>query len=322
MGVSRRACLLAAAGSLMPLAAWAEGYPVRPIHLVVPYEAGGGVDLVARLIGDRLGAALGQAVVIDNKPGAGSNIGAGFVARAAADGYTLLMASPANAINVTLYKKMPYDTVRDLVPIVLIGQVPSVLIVNADLPVKTLADFIALAKAKPGVLTFGSGGNGASEHLAGALFMSQAGVAMQHIPYRGGSAAVNDLIGGQISSVIINSLAVLPFIKSGQVRALAVASKQRSPALPEVPTFAEAGLPGYEISVWWGLMAPAGTPQPIIERLNEVVDAALATPEFKQRLAEMGAQVDGGSPAQFGAFLEEEIKRWGEAVRLSGAHVG
>ena len=242
--LSRRACLLAAAGAAIPAIARADDYALRPVHLVVPYEAGGGVDLVGRLVGERLSVALGQPVVIDNKPGAGSNIGASFVAHGAPDGYTLLMASPANAINVTLYNKMQYDTVRDLTPVVLVGEVPSVLIVNPAVPAKTLAEFVALAKAKPGTLTFGSGGNGASEHLAGALFAAQAGITMQHIPYRGGSAATNDLIGGQISSIIINQLAVLPFIKSGQVRALAVASRQRSPALPDVPTFAESRLPG------------------------------------------------------------------------------
>lgn len=297
----------------------AQDFPTRPIHLIVPYAPGGGVDSVARLVAEYLGRRLGQNVLVENRPGAGSNIGATYVARSAPDGYTLLMASPANAINVTLYKQMPYDTVRDLAPVVLVGEVPSTLVVNTEVKAKTLAEFIALAKAQPGKITFGSGGNGASEHLAGTLLMAQAGIVMQHVPYRGGSAAMNDLIGGQIASIIENQLGGLPFIKSGQVRALAVTGRQRSPELPDVPTFVESGFPDYVVSVWWGLMAPAGTPKPIVDRLNAETNAALASPELQQRLHSMSAHLVGGSPAQFGAFLTEEIKRWAQAVRLSGA---
>ncbi len=301
------------------LASADAAYPAHPIRLVVPYAAGGGVDLVARLLAEQVGGRLGQPIVVENRPGAGSNVGANAVAKSAPDGYTLLMASPANAINVTLYKNMPYDTVRDLVPVALVGEVPSVLIVNPQVKATTLAEFVALAKAEPGRLTFGSGGNGASEHLAGALFRSQAGIDLQHVPYRGGSAAINDLIGGQISSIIINQLAVLPFIKAGRVRALAVAGRERSPELPDVPTFVESGYPNYEVAVWWGVMAPAGTPPAIVERLNREIDAVLATPVVQERLRAMGAKPLGGSPRRFAVFLDDEIRRWGRAVQISGA---
>jgi len=300
----------------------AQSFPSKPIHLIVPYAAGGGVDVVARLVAEQLGRRLGQTVIVENKAGAGSNIGAAYVAKSAPDGYTLLMASPANAINVTLYDHMPYDTVRDLTPVVLVGEVPSVLVVNQDLKAKTLAEFLALAKAEPGKITFGSGGSGASEHLAGALLMLQAGVVMQHVPYRGGSAAMNDLMGGRISSIIENQLGALPFIKSGQVRALAVAGRQRSPELPDVPTFIESGFPDYVVSVWWGLMAPAGTPVSVIDRLNAEVNAALASPDMRTRVEAMSARLLGGTPTQFGTFLDQEIKRWGQAVRASGATAG
>lgn len=300
----------------------AQNYPTRPIHLIVPYAPGGGVDLVARLVAEHLGRRLGQTVIVENKAGGGSNIGANFVAKAAPDGYTLLMASPANAINATLYEHMPYDTVRDLTPVALVGEAPSVLVVNNDLKAKTLAEFIALAKAEPGTLTFGSGGSGASEHLAGALLMLQAGIVMQHVPYRGGSAALTDLMGGRISSIIENQLGVLPFIKAGHVRALAVAGRQRSPELLDVPTFVESGYPDYVVSVWWGLMAPAGAPAAIVDRLNTEVNAALTSPDMRERAQALGARLIGGTPAQFGTFLGEEIKRWGQAVRASGARAG
>ena len=299
----------------------AQNYPTHSLRLVVPYAAGGGVDLVARLVAEQIGTRLGQTVIVENRPGAGSNIGANDVAKSAPDGYTLLMASPANAINVTLYKTMPYNTIRDLTPIVLVGEVPSVLIVGPAVKADTLAEFVALAKAQPGKLTFGSGGNGASEHLAGALFDSQARIDMQHIPYRGGSAAINDLIGGQISALIINQIAVLPFIKAGKVRALAVADLQRSPDLPGVPTFAEAGYPDFQVAVWWGLMAPSGTPTAIIDRLNAEVNAALATPALQERIKALGAHPIGGTPKQFASFLGDEIKRWARAVQVSGASV-
>jgi tripartite-type tricarboxylate transporter receptor subunit TctC len=313
--------LLAALLDTMVTDAAAQAYPTHPVHLVVPYAAGGGVDLVARLVAEQISGPLGQPVIVDNKPGAGSNVGANYVAKAAADGYTLLMASPASAINVTLYKNMPFDTVRDLVPVVLVGEVPSVLIVNPDVKAATLAQFVALAKSEPGKLTYGSGGVGASEHLAGALFASQAGIEMQHVPYRGGSGAINDLIGGQISAIIINQLAALPFIKSGKVRALAVAGRERSPELPDVPTFVEAGYPNFQIAVWWGVMAPAATPAAIVDRLNREVNSALARPVVQERLKAMGARPIGGSATQFHAFVDDEIKRWGRAVQLTGATV-
>lgn len=299
----------------------ADAYPSRPIRMIVPYAVGGGVDIVARTIGQALGERLGQPVVIDNKPGAGSNIGSDAVAKSSPDGYTLLMASPANAVNLSLYKKMPYDTRRDLAPVVLVGSVPSVLIVHPSIPAQTLAEFVALAKAKPGTLNFGSGGNGTSEHLTAEMFKAVAGIDLVHVPYKGGSAALNDLLGGQVSLMFVNQVLALPYIRSGKVRALAVADARRSSVLPDVPTFAEGGYPGFEVSVWWGLMAAAGTPAEIVGRLNREVNQALASADVRQQLDTLGARPIGGTPDAFAAFLVAEIARWQKAVQVSGAQV-
>ncbi len=300
-------------------AAFAQSFPDRPVRMVVPYAAGGGVDIVARAVGQELAKRLGQPVLVENRPGAGSNIGSDFVAKAAPDGYTLLMASPANAINITLYKSMPYDTRRDLAPVALVGAVPSVLVAHPALPANTVAELVALAKAKPGGLSYGSGGSGTSEHLAAEMFRSLAGLDMVHVPYKGGANAMTDVIGGQISLMFTNMLGAMPHIRSGKLKALGIADTRRSPSLPEVPTFAEAGIKDLEVSVWWGVMAPAGAPATVIERLNRDIVASLEAPELRARLDGMGARIIGGTPAQFGAFLAGEIDRWGRAVKASGA---
>ena len=299
--------------------AHAQSWPNRAVRMIVPYTAGGGVDVVARHVATALSKRLGQPVVVENKVGAGSNIGSDFVAKAAPDGYTLLMASPANAINMSLYRKMPYDTQRDLAPVALVGSVPSVLTVNPSFPAKTVQEFVAIAKAKPGTINYGSGGNGTSEHLAAEMFKSMAGVDMVHVPYKGGAAAMTDVIGGQINAMFSNQLGAMPHIQGGKLRVLGVADAQRSAKLPDTPTFAEAGYPEFLVTVWWGVMAPAGTPKDVIDRLNKDIDASLATPELKKRLEDMGARVIGGPPERFRAFLSAEIARWAKAVKDSGA---
>ncbi len=313
---------VACAGALVAAVAFnvrADSYPSRPIHLVVPYTAGGGVDVVARSVGQELAKRLGQPVIVENKVGAGSNIGSDYVAKAPPDGYTLLMASPANAINMTLYRKMPYDTMRDLAPVALVGAVPSVLVVNPRFPAKSVQEFVAYAKAHPKEVFYGSGGNGTSEHLAAAMFSSIAGIDMVHVPYKGGAAAMTDVIGGQIPCMFTNQLGAMPHIKAGTLRVLGVADAHRSAALPDTPTFAEAGYPDFNVSVWWGLMAPAGTPKDAIDKLDKAVNAALAGPDLQRRLDEMGAHPIGGTPEQFGTFVAQEIARWGRAVKASGA---
>lgn len=312
---------LALAALLLGMAASAagQGFPNRPLRMVVPYAAGGGVDIVARAVSQDLAKRLAQPVVVENRTGAGSNIGSDFVAKAAPDGYTLLMASPANAINMSLYRKMPYDTQRDLAPVALVGAVPSVLVINPSLPVKSVAELVAMAKAKPGGLAYGSGGSGTSEHLAAEMFKSLAGVDILHVPYKGGANAMTDVIGGQVSLMFTNMLGAMPHIRSGKLKVLAVAGAQRAAKLPDVPTFAEAGYKDFEVSVWWGVMAPAGTPAPVIVQLNREIVASLAAPSLRERLDGMGARVIGGTPEEFATFIAAEIRRWARAVQLSGA---
>ncbi len=314
-------CRLALSGLLFLAATSvaAQAYPNRPLRMVVPYAAGGGVDIVARAVSQELAKRVGQPVLVENRVGAGSNIGSDFVAKSAPDGYTLLMASPANAINMSLYKKMPYHTQRDLAPVALVGAVPSVLVVSPSLPVKSVAQLVALAKAKPGSLDYGSGGIGTSEHLAAEMFKAIAGIDIVHVSYKGGANAMTDVIGGQIAMMFSNMLGALPHIRAGKLRAIALADSRRSPSLPDVPTFAEAGIKDYEVSVWWGVMAPAGTPAPIVALLNREIVASLGTSELRERLDRMGARIIGGTPEQFGAFIAAEISRWARAVQASGA---
>ena len=315
----RRLRLLSALLICVVASAAAQDYPNRPVRMVVPYAAGGGVDIVARAVSQELAKGIGQPVIVENRTGAGSNIGSDFVAKAAPDGYTLLMASPANAINMSLYRKMPYDTQRDLVPVALVGAVPSVLVVNPALPAKTVAELVALAKEKPGSLNYGSGGSGTSEHLSAEMFKSLAAIDLVHVPYKGGANAMTDVISGQLSLMFTNMLGAMPHIRSGKLKAIGLADSRRSPSLPEVPTFAEAGFKDFEVLVWWGVMAPARTPAPVVTYLNREIVAALGAPELKERLDGMGARIIGGTPEQFGVFVAAEIVRWARAVQVSGA---
>ncbi|HEV3373371.1 MAG TPA: tripartite tricarboxylate transporter substrate binding protein [Xanthobacteraceae bacterium] len=314
----RRFLYLAGAAVAAPTLAWSETYPVRPVHMVVGFAAGGGADIMARLIGQGLTERLGQQIVVDNRPGAGTNIATEVVAKAAPDGYTLLLANSPNAINTTLYDNLSFDFTRDIVPVASIGRVPLVMVVNPALPAKTVPEFIAYAKANPGKVNMGSGGNGAPDHMSGELFKAMAGVGILHVPYRGVAPAIADLLGGQVQVIFGTMPAVIALVKSGKLRALAVTTAARSDQLPDVPAIGEF-VPGYEASQWYGIGAPKGTPAEAIGRLNRETNAVLADPKMQARLAELGASVLPGSPADFGKLIADETAKWAKVVKLSGA---
>jgi tripartite-type tricarboxylate transporter receptor subunit TctC len=316
------ACALVGFATLVPAAATAQSYPTKPIRLVVPFPPGGSLDVVARAIGQKLSEAWGQPVVIDNRPGAGGNIGADLVAKSAPDGYTILEgALSTHAVNISLYGKMPYDPVLDFAPITLVAITPNVLVVNATFPVNSVSELIAYAKAHPGALSFGSGSNGSAGHLAGELFKTQAGVDMVHIPYKGGAPALQALLAGDTQLMFDNLANSTPQLKAGRLKALAVTTAKRSTLSPELPTLAEAGLPGFDIYTWWGFMAPAGTPGEIIIKWNAEVTRILGTPEMKAFFAQQGAEPAPTTPEQFAALIRSEIPKYAKIVRDSGAKV-
>lgn len=297
----------------------AGNYPNQPIKLMVPWPAGGGVDTTARMISEPLSQRLGQSIVIDNRGGAGGNIGTDLAARSKPDGYNLLMGSISpNAVNVHLYARLGFDPIKDFAPIVYVSAVPNILVVPASSPAKSVKDLIDMARANPGKLNYGSGGVGSSQHLAAVQFMTAAKVELTHVPYKGTAPAEADLVAGHIS-LMLDTTTCLPFIAAGKMRALAVASKKRNPALPDVPTFDEVGLTGVYASSWYGLMAPAGTPRPIIDKLNAEANLVLKSPDMQKRMAAFGAEIGGGSPEDFASFISSEIKRYESIVRLSGA---
>jgi len=321
MRILRRAALGALA-LLLAGGAWAQPYPTKSIRLVVPFPAAGTTDILAREVAQRLSVSFGQSVVVDNRPGAAGNIGSDMVAKSAPDGYTLLMGTVGtHAINPSLYAKMPYNHVKDFVPIVLVAGVPNVLEVTPSLPVNSVADLIKLAKEKPGQLNFASSGSGTSIHLSGELFKTMTGVDMMHVPYKGSAPALTDLMGGQVQLMFDNLPSSLAQIKAGKLRAIAVTSAQRSPALPNIPTIAESGLPGFEASSWFGLLAPAGTPPAIVARVNADVNEWLQTAEAKEKLLAQGAIPAGGTPEQFAAHIRVETEKWDKVVKASGAKV-
>ena len=302
-----------------PAFAQAAPWPSKPITYVVPFAAGGTTDILARLIGEKLSKALGQPIIVENRPGAGGNIGSDFVARAAPDGYTILGGTiSSHAINVSLYAKMPYDPEKNFAPITLIGSLANVLAVNADSPIRTVQELIAEAKAKPGALTFASSGAGTSQHLAGELFKRLAGVEITHIPYKGSSPALQDLIGGHVSMVFDNVVAVAALIKSGKVRPLGVTSLKRVQAFPDVPTIAESGLSDYEVVSWQGIFAPAGTPPDIVKRLNEEIVKILRMPDVVERMDTLGLEPVGNTPEEFAKFQRAEIAKWAKVVKEAG----
>jgi tripartite-type tricarboxylate transporter receptor subunit TctC len=293
-------------------------YPTRPVKVIVPSPPGGGTDILARVLAQHLSKALGQPFFVENKAGAGNMIGIEFVAHAPADGYTVLVVPSTLALNSVLYKKVPYDPVRDFAPVTLAATAPNVLVVNPALPAKSLAEFIALAKAKPGALSYGTPGIGTSPHLSMELLKSMAGIDLQHVPYRGTAAAVTDVIGGQIAATFANAFTAKPQVDSGRVRALAVSGPNRIDAFPGVPPVAEAGVPGYEAMQWYGVAVPAGTPAPIITRLHAEVAKALQSQEMKEKLALDGAQPVGSTPAEFAALIRRELEKWARVVRAAG----
>ena len=313
--------LLLGAALAAPAVAQAQAYPTRPVMIIVPYAAGGSLDVVTRILAKSLTTRLGQTVLVENKAGAGSNIGAAFVAGSAPDGHTLFLASPATAINVSLYSKLTYDPEKDLIPVSLLTAVPSVLLVPMASPYKSIAELVAAAKQNPGKLNYSSGGAGSSEHLGSEMFKFYCGVDVTHIPYKGGAPALADLMGGQVSMMFSNRIGALPHIRSGKLRALGVADSVRSPQLPDVPTFAEAGYPDLKVLVWSGIMAPAGTPPAIVNRLHAVITDAMQAADMKSTLDGMGVTIASGGPAQFGEFLKREIALWRPIVKQSGARV-
>ncbi len=296
----------------------ADSYPTKPIRFILPFPPGGATEVLGRLIAERLTAGLGQPVVVENRGGAGGNVGAEAAAKSAPDGYTLVLVAPSLAISPSLYSKLNYDPVKDLAPISLVGTVPNVLVTDPKLPVQNLAEFIALAKTKPGGMNFGSGGSGTSNHLGGELFNIVAGVKLVHVPYKGVNLAMNDVLSGRIQLVVIGVPIAAPHIKAGRLRALGVIAPQRSPLLPDVPTVAEAGLPNFEVTTWYGMLAPAGTPRPIINRLNSELVRAMHAPELKERLASLGTDPKTSTPEEFADYIKQEIDKWGKVIRAAG----
>jgi tripartite-type tricarboxylate transporter receptor subunit TctC len=325
MKLPRRKFLrLAAAAAALPAVshfAWAQSYPTRPVRLVVGFPPGGGTDIIARLIGQWLSERLGQQLVIENRPGAGSNIATEGVVRAAADGYTLLLVSAAHAINATLYDRLNYNFLRDIAPVAGVIRVPNLMEVNPSLPPKSVPEFIAYAKANPGKVNYASGGNGTAQHLAGELFKIMTGVDMVHVPYRGDAPALTDLIGGQVQVMFGNMPSSIEHIRAGKLRPLAVTTAARSEALPDLPPVGDF-VPGYEASTWQGLGAPGNTPAEIVDKLNKEINAALSDPKIKAKLADLGGSVLSGSPADFGRLIADETEKWGKVIRAANIKPG
>jgi len=325
MKLPRRKFLrLAAGAAALPAVshfAWAQTYPTRPVRLVVGFPPGGGTDITARLIGQWLSERLGQQLVIENRPGAGSNIATEGVVRAAADGYTLLLVSAAHAINATLYDRLNYNFLRDIAPVAGVIRVPNLMEVNPSLPPKSVPEFIAYAKANPGKVNYASGGNGTAQHLAGELFKIMTGVDMVHVPYRGDAPALTDLIGGQVQVMFGNMPSSIEHIRAGKLRPLAVTTAARSEALPDLPPVGDY-VPGYEASTWQGLGAPGNTPTEIVDKLNKEINAALSDPKIKARLADLGGTVLSGSPADFGRLIADETEKWGKVIHAANIKPG
>jgi tripartite-type tricarboxylate transporter receptor subunit TctC len=316
----RRQFLHLAAGAValpaLSRIARAQTYPSRPVRLIVPFAPGGGTDIAARLIGQWLSERLGQQFMIDNRPGAGSNIGTEAVVKAPPDGYTLLLVGTFNAVNTTLYEKLNFNFIRDIAPVAGISRVPNVMAVHPSFPAKTVPEFIAYAKANPGKINMASAGNGASEHVLGELFKLMAGVDLVHVPYRGAGPALSDLLGGQVQVMFGTMPASIQYIRAGNLRALAVTTALRSEALPDLPTVGDF-LPGYEASTWYGVGVPKNTPTEIVQKLNKEINAALADPKLKARLADLGAEPMQMTPAEFEKFVADETEKWGKVVRAA-----
>ena len=308
-------CALALAFALVPGAAFAQAYPSKSLRWVVPFPPGGAMDVIARTLAERMSVSMGQAVVMENRPGAGGNIGSDLVAKAAPDGHTLLIVSIGHAVNPALYAAMPFDAQKDFEPVSLLAVVPNMLVANLSVPAQNVRQIVELARAQPGKLTYASAGNGTSIHLAGELFASMANVNMLHVPYKGSGPAVTDLIGGQVNLMFDSITSALPHVKAGRLKAFAVTGAKRSKAVPDLPTIAEAALPGYELNPWFAVFVPARTPRAIVERLNRELLAALDLPETQKKLDLIGAERVGSTPAELAAHLKRETERWGRIIR-------
>jgi len=317
--LQKAAAALFAAALLAPAGGALAQWPTKPVRLIVPYPPGGSADILARAIGQKVGEGLGQQVVIDNRPGAGTAIGADVTAKAAPDGYTIMLGTvSSHAINPALTTGLKYDPVKDFAPVSLVASIPFALIVHPSLPAHSVKDLIALAKSKPGSLNFSSAGTGTSNHLAGELFKSMTGTFMVHIPYKGSAPALNDLIAGQVHLMFDLVLTAAPHVKSGAVRAIAVTGRERSGVLPGVPTVAESGVTGYEVSAWFGFFAPAGTPSAIVNALNAETVKAMRMPDLRERLGSQGAEPVTSTPEQFAAYVKDELAKWTRVVKASG----
>ena len=319
MVVQRRALLAAMGAAALPLPLRAQAWPAKPVRMIVPYPPGGPTDVIARIVAIRLSEALGQQVVLENKPGASGMIGAEQVARSAPDGYTLLANASIHVINPSLHAKTGFDAIEDFAPVTLLATVPLILVVNNDLPVRSVRELIAYARANPGKLNFGSSGNAAAPHLAGESFKLATGAPMQHVPYKGSAPALTDLIGGQVQLMFDSMPSAMPHVKAGKIRPLAVTTARRVAAVADLPTIAEAGVPGYDISTWYGVWAPKGTPREIVARLHAEIAKVLRLPEIRERFAALGAEPVGNTPEEFGAYCRTELAKWAKVVRDSGA---
>jgi tripartite-type tricarboxylate transporter receptor subunit TctC len=309
------------AGATQCALAAAVAYPDKPIRVVVVYPPGGGIDILTRAIGQKLANVWGPPMIVDNRPGAGTTIGAAIVAKAPADGYTLLMTDVSFAITPTLYAQLPYDAAKDFAPVALLNLVTDIMVVHPSLPANSVKELIAYSKANPGKVLYASAGNGTLNHLAPEIFKSMAGIDLVHVPYKGAVAALSDVISGREQVYVGALVSTVPHIKAGRLRALAVTGKQRSRAFPDLPTIAESGLPGYDVSAWYGLLAPAGTPRAIVDKLNREIRKALQTPDMLQRLAADGSEPVASSPEEFGQFVRDEIAKWGKAVKAANAKI-
>lgn len=319
--MGRRGLAGVALAALAAPAIGQEAWPARTVRVIVPFAAGGGADLVARAVSAKLQERLGRQFVIDNRPGGAGNIGTDAAAKAAPDGYTLLITGPSHINNAHLFRSLPFDPIGGFAPVSLLTSAPYVLVADPALPLRGLQDLIAAAKARPGALSYGSAGNGTAGHLAMEMIKAQAGIDMVHVPYRGSPPVLADLMGGRIAVAFDNVLSSAPGIAAGRLRALAVSAARRAPALPDVPTVAESGLPGFDVTVWQGALFPAGTDPAIVARLGAEMGQAMQAPDLRARLAELGAEAIGGPPADFARFLQNELVVWGEAVRRTGARL-
>ena len=297
-------------------------YPNRPVRIIVPFPPGGAVDILARTIGQIISKPLGQNVIVDNRAGGAGAVGSELAAKSTPDGHTLLMGSTTTiSINPSLFTKLSYDPLKDFVPVTLVAFVPHLLVINAAIPAANLREFIAYAKARPGQVNYASAGNGTPHHIAGEMFKQMTGLNMVHVPYKGTGPALPELIGGQVSFMSVEILAALPHVKSGRLRAMGIATAVRNPTAPDIPTVSEAGVPGFEVTSWYGVLAPTGTPPQITARLASTISGAVATPDLREKLAAMGATPVGNTPEEFGAHMRRESIRWAKAVKESGAHV-